>query len=104
MGVSGKYRAMIGWSTSETGLYIFDLIPMLRFICTISSLKIKLLNLTELLVQGYLNVTRNSPRMCRPERHVESFSRERDSWFNPSFNNSQSIHPKNYIEHHENHS
>ena len=32
--------------------------------------------------------------MCRPERHVESFSRERDSWFNPSFNNSQSIHPK----------
>jgi len=77
MGVSGKYRAMIGWSTSETGLYIFDLIPMLRFICTISSLKIKL-NLTQL-VQGYLNVTRNSPRMCRPERHVESFSRERDS-------------------------
>ena len=45
MGVSGKYRAMIGWSTSETGLYIFDLIPMLRFICTISSLKIKIVEL-----------------------------------------------------------
>ena len=79
IGVSGRYRAIIGCNTSDTGLCIFERIPIDRFMWTISRRK----------------VTRSSPRICRPDKHEESFSRDNDvSWLLPSFSNNQSMHPE----------